>query len=180
MVQSVKRDKKDRVLSIRDLNISFKTNYGVVNAIRGVRLDLFKGETIAIVGESGSGKSVTCKTIMGILDSNGIIDSGEITLFYKDENGNEKTADLTKMSQKQIRYEFCGRKIAMVFQDPMTSLDPTMTIAKQIMEPMIEHRHMSKEEARQHALDLLTKVGIENPEKRMKQYPHELSGGMRQ
>ena len=88
MVQSVKRDKKDRVLSIRDLNISFKTNYGVVNAIRGVRLDLFKGETIAIVGESGSGKSVTCKTIMGILDSNGIIDSGEITLFYKDENGN--------------------------------------------------------------------------------------------
>ena len=180
MVQSVKRDKKDRVLSIRDLNISFKTNYGVVNAIRGVRLDLFKGETIAIVGESGSGKSVTCKTIMGILDSNGIIDSGEITLFYKDENGNEKTADLTKMSQKQIRYEFCGRKIAMVFQDPMTSLDPTMTIAKQIMEPMIEHRHMTKEEARQHALDLLTKVGIENPEKRMKQYPHELSGGMRQ
>ena len=180
MVQSVKRDKKDRVLSIRDLNISFKTNYGVVNAIRGVRLDLFKGETIAIVGESGSGKSVTCKTIMGILDSNGIIDSGEITLFYKDENGNEKTADLTKMSQKQIRYEFCGRKIAMVFQDPMTSLDPTMTIAKQIMEPMIEHRHMSKEEARQRALDLLTKVGIENPEKRMKQYPHELSGGMRQ
>ena len=112
MVQSVKRDKKDRVLSIRDLNISFKTNYGVVNAIRGVRLDLFKGETIAIVGESGSGKSVTCKTIMGILDSNGIIDSGEITLFYKDENGNEKTADLTKMSQKQIRYEFCGRKIS--------------------------------------------------------------------
>ena len=89
MVQSVKRDKKDRVLSIRDLNISFKTNYGVVNAIRGVRLDLFKGETIAIVGESGSGKSVTCKTIMGILDSNGIIDSGEITLFYKDENGND-------------------------------------------------------------------------------------------
>ena len=85
MSTDVKRDKKDRVLSIRDLNISFRTNHGVVNAIRGVRLDLFKGETIAIVGESGSGKSVTCKTIMGILDSNGIIENGEINYYYKDD-----------------------------------------------------------------------------------------------
>ena len=168
------------LLKVEDLHTEFKTDQGIVHAVRGVSFELNQGEVLGIVGESGSGKSVTCKTIMGILDSNGIIDSGEITLFYKDENGNEKTADLTKMSQKQIRYEFCGRKIAMVFQDPMTSLDPTMTIAKQIMEPMIEHRHMTKEEARQRALDLLTKVGIENPEKRMKQYPHELSGGMRQ
>ena len=176
----LKRDKKDRVLSIRDLNISFKTNYGLVNAIRGVRLDLFKGETIAIVGESGSGKSVTCKTIMGILDSNGVIESGEINYYYKDENGNDQVCDLTKLSQKEIRYKFCGKKISMVFQDPMTSLDPTMTIAKQIMEPMLEHQKISKKEAYDRTLDLLTKVGIENPEKRMKQYPHELSGGMRQ
>ena len=139
MSEKFKRDKKDRVLSIRDLNISFKTNYGVVNAIRGIRFDLFKGETVAIVGESGSGKSVTIKTIMGILDSNGVIDSGSIVYNYTDENGKEQSADLVQMSQKDIRYKFCGKKIAMVFQDPMTSLDPTMTIGKQIMERMVEH-----------------------------------------
>ncbi len=123
-----KRDKKERVLSIRDLNISFSTGSGVVNAIRGIRLDLFKGETIAIVGESGSGKSVTVKTILGILSPNGKIDSGSILYTYTDEKGNEVTDDLVLMSQKEIRYKFCGKKIAMVFQDPMSSLDPTMTI----------------------------------------------------
>ncbi len=179
-MDSVKRSKKERVLYIRDLNISFKTGYGVVHAIRGIRLDLFKGETIAIVGESGSGKSVTVKTIMGILDSNGTIDSGSIIYRYKDENGEEKEADLVKMSQKQIRYQFCGKKIAMVFQDPMTSLDPTMTIGKQIMEPMFEHYHLSKAEAKAKALELIKEVGIDNPDKRFAQYPHELSGGMRQ
>ena len=179
-MDSVKRSKKERVLYIRDLNISFKTGYGVVHAIRGIRLDLFKGETIAIVGESGSGKSVTVKTIMGILDSNGTIDSGSIIYRYKDENGEEKEADLVKMSQKQIRYQFCGKKIAMVFQDPMTSLDPTMTIGKQIMEPMFEHYHLSKAEAKAKALELIKEVGIDNPDKRFTQYPHELSGGMRQ
>lgn len=174
------RDKNDRILYIRDLNISFKTAYGNVNAIRGVRLDLFKGETIAIVGESGSGKSVTCKTIMGILDSNGQIDSGSIVFRYNDENGQLQETDLVQMSQKDIRYKFCGKKIAMVFQDPMTALDPTMTVGKQIMEPMLEHKKISKHEAKAQAIDLLAKVGIENPEKRFKQYPHELSGGMRQ
>ena len=162
----------DPMIDIKNLGVTVRNKHHENKPIlQGVNLTLTRNTVLGLVGESGSGKSVTCKTIMGILDSNGIIDSGEITLFYKDENGNEKTADLTKMSQKQIRYEFCGRKIAMVFQDPMTSLDPTMTIAKQIMEPMIEHRHMSKEEARQHALDLLKKVGIENPEKRMKMLP---------
>ncbi len=180
MSEKIKRDKKDRVLSIRDLNISFKTNYGVVNAIRGIRFDLFKGETVAIVGESGSGKSVTIKTIMGILDSNGVIDSGSIVYNYVDEKGQEQSADLVKMSQKEIRYKFCGKRIAMVFQDPMTSLDPTMTIGKQIMEPMLEHKKISKDEAKKRTLELLAEVGIENPEKRFKQYPHELSGGMRQ
>ncbi|MDO4198519.1 MAG: ABC transporter ATP-binding protein [Erysipelotrichaceae bacterium] len=180
MDNNVKRDKNDRVLYIRDLNISFRTGYGVVRAIRGVKLDLFKGETIAIVGESGSGKSVTVKTIMGILDSNGTIDSGSIIFRYKDENGELKETDLVKMSQKQIRYEFCGKRIAMVFQDPMTSLDPTMTIGRQIMEPMIEHYHISKAEAKEKTMSLLEEVGIDNPDKRFKQYPHELSGGMRQ
>jgi len=180
MTETIKRDKKDRVLYIRDLNISFKTAYGRVNAIRGVRLDLFRGETIAIVGESGSGKSVTVKTIMGILDSNGEIDSGSIIYRYKDEQGNEQQADLVAMSQKDIRYKFCGKKIAMVFQDPMTSLDPTMTIGKQIMEPMLEHLGISKAEAKQRTLELLKDVGIDHPDKRFKEYPHELSGGMRQ
>ncbi len=180
MTESIKRDKKDRVLSIRDLNISFKTNYGVVNAIRGIRFDLFKGETVAIVGESGSGKSVTIKTIMGILDSNGVIDSGSIVYNYVDENGVEQSADLVQMSQKDIRYKFCGKKIAMVFQDPMTSLDPTMTIGKQIMESMLEHKKISKEDAKKRTIELLDEVGITSPEKRFKQYPHELSGGMRQ
>ena len=174
------KDKKDRVLSIRDLNIAFETSNGVVNAIRGVRLDLFRGETIAIVGESGSGKSVTVKAIMGILASNGRIDSGSIIYTYKDENGEEKSVDLVQMDPKQIRYELCGKHIGMVFQDPMTSLDPTMTIGKQITEGMIEHEKISIEEANKRALYLLQRVGIENPEKRMKEYPHQLSGGMRQ
>ncbi|MEE3487647.1 MAG: ABC transporter ATP-binding protein [Bulleidia sp.] len=175
-----KRNKEDRVLSIRDLNISFETSAGQVNAIRGVRMDLFRGETIAIVGESGSGKSVTVKCIMGILASNGRIDSGKIDYTYFDENGQKQTVDLTKMSQKEIRYKFNGKHIAMVFQDPMTSLDPTMQIGKQIMEPILTHEKATKEEARERAMKLLEEVGIENPEKRFKEYPHQLSGGMRQ
>ncbi|MFV0255139.1 MAG: ABC transporter ATP-binding protein [Erysipelotrichaceae bacterium] len=171
--------KKERVLSIRDLSISFETNSGLVNAIRGVRLDLFKGETIAIVGESGSGKSVTVKAIMGILSNNGKIDSGSIEFTFN-EDGVSKTVDLVQMDNKQIRYQFCGKKIAMVFQDPMTSLDPTMQIGKQIMEGMIEHEKITKKEAKKRALELLELVGINNPDKRIKNYPHQLSGGMRQ
>ena len=179
-MEKVKRNKNDRVLYIRDLSISFKTAYGVVRAIRGIKLDLFKGETIAIVGESGSGKSVTVKTIMGILDSNGHIDSGSITYRYTDKNGDNQEVDLVKLSQKEIRYKYCGKHIAIVFQDPMTSLDPTMQIGKQIMEPMLEHLNISKAEAKKKTLELLKDVGIDNPEKRFKEYPHELSGGMRQ
>ncbi|HQB32882.1 MAG TPA: ABC transporter ATP-binding protein [Erysipelotrichaceae bacterium] len=179
-MEAVKKDKKDRVLSVRDLNITFKTAYGIVKAIRGVRLDLFKGETIAIVGESGSGKSVTVKTILGILDSNGIIDEGSIIFNYTDENGQKQSADLVAMSQKDIRSKFCGKRIAMVFQDPMTSLDPTLMIGKQLMQPMVYHLNLSKTEAKQRAIELLEEVGIDQPEKRFRQYPHELSGGMRQ
>ena len=177
---STNRDKKDRVLSVRNLNISFETAAGTIHAIRGIRMDLFKGETIAIVGESGSGKSVTVKTIMGILASNGKIESGSINYTYTNDAGEKETVDITKLTQKEVRYRFNGKHIAMVFQDPMTSLDPTMTIGKQIMEPMILHDHLSKEEAKKKTLELLDEVGIENPEKRFKQYPHQLSGGMRQ
>ena len=167
-----KRSKEDRVLSVRDLNISFETTNGKVNAIRGVRMDLFKGETIAIVGESGSGKSVTVKTIMGILASNGKIESGKIDYTFTNEKGEKETVDMTKLSQKEIRYRFNGKHIAMVFQDPMTSLDPTMTIGKQITEGMLLHENITREEAKTRALHLLEEVGIENPEKRFKQYPH--------
>ncbi|HCV54689.1 MAG TPA: peptide ABC transporter ATP-binding protein, partial [Erysipelotrichaceae bacterium] len=177
---SEKRKKEDRVLSIRDLNISFDTAGGKVNAIRGVRMDLYKGETIAIVGESGSGKSVTVKAIMGILASNGHIESGRIDYTFTNEKGERETVDMTKLSQRQIRERFNGQHIAMVFQDPMTSLDPTMTIGKQIMEPMIVHNHLSKDEAKKRAIELISEVGIENPQKRFAEYPHQLSGGMRQ
>lgn len=170
---------REKVLSIRDLSISFKTSAGEVNAIRGVKMDLYRGETIAIVGESGSGKSVTVKAIMGILAGNGKVNSGTIHYTYK--NGEETvTEDLLKLSPKEMKHRIDGRRIAMVFQDPMTSLDPTMSIGKQIMEGMLYHLHMKKEDAYKKAVKLLELVGINEPEKRMKNYPHQLSGGMRQ
>ena len=168
------------ILDIKNLDISFKTNAGVVHAIRGVNIDLCKGETMAIVGESGSGKSVTMKAAMGLLDSNAVVNSGEILYTYTDESGQEKTVDLLKLPKKQLRQQFNGQRIAMVFQDPMTSLDPTMTIGKQIMEGMFLHKNMDKAAAKARALELLTLVGIPDPEKRFKNYPHQLSGGMRQ
>ena len=172
---------RERILKIRDLNISFKTDAGKVNAIRGVNFDLYKGETVAIVGESGSGKSVTTKAIMGILANNGTIDSGTIDYVWYDEyTGERQERDIVKLSEKEMQKEIRGRKIAMVFQDPMTSLNPTMTIGKQIMEPMIYHYGKTKEEAYAKALELMELVGITDAEKRMKNYPHQLSGGMRQ
>ena len=172
---------RERILKIRDLNISFKTDNGNVKAIRGVNLDLYKGETIAIVGESGSGKSVTTKAIMGILASNGTIDSGTIDYVWYDEyTGERQERDIVQMSERELQKEIRGRKIAMVFQDPMTSLNPTMTIGRQVMEPMMYHYKKIKHEAYQKALELLELVGITDAEKRMKNYPHQLSGGMRQ
>ena len=168
------------ILDIRNLDISFKTNAGIVHAIRGVTLDLCKGETVAIVGESGSGKSVTMKAAMGLLDSNAIVNSGEILYTYTDEKGKEVTVDLLKLPKKQLRQQINGQRIAMVFQDPMTSLDPTMTIGKQIMEGMFLHKNMDQDAARARAIELLELVGIPDAEKRFKNYPHQLSGGMRQ
>lgn len=171
---------RERVMRIRDLSISFKTSGGAVNAIRGVNLDLYRGETLAIVGESGSGKSVTVKAAMGILAKNGTVDSGCIEFTYCHDDGTKETVDITKMAKKDIRKRINGKRIAMIFQDPMTSLNPTMTIGKQIMEGMIWHYKTPKSEAQAKALQLLQEVGIDQPEKRMKQYPHQLSGGMRQ
>jgi oligopeptide transport system ATP-binding protein len=169
----------ETVLSIRNLSISFKTSNGMVNAIRGLDLDLHKGKTVAIVGESGSGKSVTVKAIMRILSGNQKINSGSITFNY--ESDDEKISeDLLKLSKKEMRSRINGRRIAMVFQDPMTSLNPTMAIGKQIMEGMIIHLNKTRAEAHERALELLWLVGISDPENRMKCYPHQLSGGMRQ
>ena len=161
--------KRERILKVRDLHISFKTDSGKVNAIRGVDLDLYKGETIAIVGESGSGKSVTTKAILGILANNGTIDSGSIEYVWYDEyTGERQERDIVQMSEREMQKEIRGRKIAMVFQDPMTSLNPTI------------HYKRSKEEAYAKAIELLELVGITDAQKRMKNYPHQLSGGMRQ
>ena len=168
------------ILQIKNLDISFRTNAGVVHAIRGVNLDLQKGETVAIVGESGSGKSVTMKAAVGLLDSNATVNSGEILYTYEDKSGALKTVNLMSLTKKQLRTEFNGQRLAMVFQDPMTSLDPTMTIGKQIMEGMLLHKKMSKEAAKARALELLKLVGITDAENRFRNYPHQLSGGMRQ
>lgn len=160
----------EKLLEVKNLCVNFGTYGGEVQAVRGVTFDLHKGETLAIVGESGSGKSVACKTIMRILSANGFIKDGEI-LF--------ENRDLTKLSEREME-KVRGKDIAMIFQDPMTSLNPTMTIGKQIMEPIIKHQGLSKEEAKLKAIELISLVGISEPEKRFKQYPHQFSGGMRQ
>ena len=173
-------EKKEEILRVRNLDISFETTAGVVNAVRGVNLTVNRGETVAIVGESGSGKSVSAKAIMGILAKNGTIDRGQITFSYYRNPEERVTREILQMKKEEIRRHINGKRIAMVFQDPMTSLDPTMTIGKQIMEPMMYHYGTSKEEAYKKAVELLEEVGITNAEKRMKNYPHQLSGGMRQ
>ena len=172
--------KKEQVLSVRDLDITFKTTAGPVHAIRGVNIDLYKGETVALVGESGSGKSVTMKAAMGILAQNAKVNSGSIQFSYHHADGSPETVDLLQKDKKWIRRHINGKRIAMVFQDPMTSLDPTMPIGKQIMEGMLWHYKMPKDAAYKKAVQLLEEVGITDAEKRMKSYPHQLSGGMRQ
>ena len=160
----------ETILSIENLRIHFETFAGEVQAIRGVNLKLQKGETLALVGESGSGKSVTAKSVMKLLSNNAVVKEGTIT--FKGENILEKS----ERDMQSIR----GKEIAMVFQDPMTSLDPTMKIGKQITEVIIKHEKASKEEANKRAEELLELVGIPNAKERMKQYPHQFSGGQRQ
>ena len=162
---------RETILSVRDLNVKFNLRGRKLHAIRGVSLDLYKGESLAIVGESGSGKSVFVKTFMGLLDANGWVDSGEI--LY---NGEDLVQYKTEKQWLKVR----GREIAMVLQDPMTSLNPLKTIGAQIVEAIELHQNLHGEQARNEMLSILKDVGIAEPERRAKQYPHEFSGGMRQ
>ena len=164
-------EERETILSVRDLNIKFSLRGRTLHAIRDVSLDLYKGESLAIVGESGSGKSVFVKSFMGLLDANGWVDSGEI--LYGGE-------DLTKFTTEKQWLRVRGKQIAMVLQDPMTSLNPLKTIGAQIMEAIKLHQNLHGEAARKEMLSVLTDVGITEPERRAKQYPHEFSGGMRQ
>ena len=164
-------EERETILSVRDLNIKFSLRGRTLHAIRDVSLDLYKGESLAIVGESGSGKSVFVKSFMGLLDANGWVDSGEI--LYNGE-------DLTKFTTEKQWLRVRGKQIAMVLQDPMTSLNPLKTIGAQIMEAIELHQNLHGEAARKEMLSVLTDVGITEPERRAKQYPHEFSGGMRQ
>ena len=159
------------ILSVKDLNVKFNLRGKVLHAIRGINLDVYQGESLAIVGESGSGKSVFVKCAMGLLDANGYIDGGSI--LY---NG----MDLTKFQTDKDWLKIRGKEIAMVFQDPMTSLNPLKTIGKQIQEAVELHQGLKGKDAYKAVLEVLSDVGIDDPERRYKQYPHEFSGGMRQ
>lgn len=162
---------KDKILSVKDLVIKFTLRGDELTAIRGASLDLYQGESLAIVGESGSGKSVFTKSFMGLLDANGRIDSGSIMF-----EGN----DLAKYRTEKDWIKIRGKKIAMIFQDPMTSLNPLKTIGKQVQEAIEIHHKLKKAEAKKIAISMLRDVGIPDPERRYGQFPHEFSGGMRQ
>ncbi|MBN2259413.1 MAG: ABC transporter ATP-binding protein [Clostridiales bacterium] len=160
----------EKLLDVKNMKTSFYTHVGEVQAVRGVSFGLNKGEALGIVGESGSGKSVTSMSIMGLLQYPGKVKEGEI--FFKNE-------DLTKKSSNEMM-NIRGDQIAMIFQDPMTSLNPVYTIGNQIIEAIVRHQDVDKKEARVKAIDMLRLVGIPSPEKRVDNYPHEFSGGMRQ
>ncbi|MDO4582200.1 MAG: ABC transporter ATP-binding protein [Bacillota bacterium] len=160
----------DYVLEVKDLHTSFFTDAGEVQAVNGVSFTLEKGKVLGIVGESGSGKSVTAYSILRILVDPGRITAGQV--LFKGE-------DVLKFSKKQM-HDFRGARISIIFQDPMTSLNPVYTIGNQIEEAILLHTKRSRSEARQRSVELLTLVGVNEPERRVKQYPHELSGGMRQ
>lgn len=159
------------LLEVKNLSVSFCTHRGKVQAVRNVSFNLKKGETVALVGESGCGKSVTAQAIMGLITSpTGVIENGEI--FFSGE-------ELLQKSKKQMG-KIRGKEIGMIFQDPMTSLNPTMCVGGQIMEGLIKHQNLSKRRAQERAIDILKLVEIADPERRISQYPHEFSGGMRQ
>ena len=158
------------LLSVKDLHTSFTTDHGEVQAVNGVSFNLDAGKVLGIVGESGSGKSVTAYSIMQILADNGRITSGEI--LYKGE-------DISRWGESKMQ-DFRGKCCSIIFQDPMTSLNPVFTIGSQIAEAVLLHTKSSKHEAMEKALEMLKLVGINEPEKRLKQYPYEPSGGMRQ
>ncbi len=158
------------LLEVKNLHTYFKTRKGIVKAVNDVSYSLEPGRTIGIVGESGSGKSVSAMSILQLLDGNGYIANGEILFDGK---------ELTKLSQQEM-YEIRGNKISVIFQEPMTSLNPVFTIKRQLSEPFMIHQGMNKKEAEARALEMLAAVQIPNPEAVLRQYPHQLSGGMRQ
>ena len=158
------------VLEVSDLHTTFKTDNGDVSAVNGVSFKLEPGKTLGIVGESGSGKSVTAYSIMQILAENGAITGGSVK--YKGE-------DITKFNKKKMA-DFRGKCCSIIFQDPMTSLNPVFTVGYQLEEAVLLHTDRTKKEAKERAIEMLTLVGVNEPEKRVNQYPHELSGGMRQ
>ncbi|NGM46107.1 ABC transporter ATP-binding protein [Rhodobacter sp. SGA-6-6] len=166
----------DPVLSVRDLRVTFQTNDGPVQAVRGIGFDLGRGETLAIVGESGSGKSQAMMAVMGLLAANGKATGQAV---YRDAQAGGRPVDLLALSDRQLN-KVRGARITMIFQEPMTSLDPLYRIGDQLAEPLRYHRGLSKAAARPRILDLLRLVGIPEPERRIDSYPHELSGGQRQ
>ena len=161
----------DKLLSINNLRVSYNTYQGKVQSVRGVNLDINREESVALVGESGCGKSVTGKSILRLIQAPGVIEEGSSIVFDGE--------DVLKMSKKDLR-SYRGGKVSIIFQDALASLNPTMTVGKQIMENLLYHRKLSKKEAKAEAIRLLESVGIPYPEKRVDQYPYEMSGGMRQ
>ena len=159
-----------KLLEVKNLKTSFKTHIGDVQSVRGVSFHLNKGEALGVVGESGCGKSVTMMTIMRLLGENAKIEAETITFDDK---------DITKPTEKLMQ-TIRGNDMSMIFQDPLTSLNPLFTIGDQLTEHLIKHKKISKKEAKEKAIKMLDMVGIPSPEKRLKQYPHEFSGGMRQ
>ncbi len=162
----------EKILEVENLNVSFNTYAGEVKAVRGVSFELNRGETLAFVGESGCGKTVTAKSILRLLKPPFAVIKPESKIIC---NGK----DVLKLSEKEL-CEFRGNEVGMIFQDPMTSLNPTMTVGKQIMESLMIHKKLDKKEAREEAIKMLKMVNIPSPEKRIDNYPHEMSGGMRQ
>lgn len=164
------------VVEVRDLKTYFHTDRGVVRAVDGVDFTIESEKTLGVVGESGCGKSVTALSIMGLIEAPGKVEGGEI-LYHQ----NGSVIELTKLDPKGKRYRSIrGKEIAMVFQEPMISLTPVYTIGNQIMEAVVLHQKVGKEEARKHVVAMLEAVGISLPEQRLGEYPHQLSGGMRQ
>lgn len=165
------------LLKVENLTTSFYTAQGKVQAVRDVSFELKEGEVLGIVGESGSGKSQAMYSIMGLLSENGVIESGKIEFDGIDIS----PADFAnKKDYEKTMLDIRGNKIAMIFQDPMTFLNPVLNIETQLIEPLMNHTKMNRQQARQRALELMKLVGIPSPEKRIKQYPFEFSGGMRQ
>lgn len=165
------------MLEIKNLSTEFSTENGTVQAVRDVSFEVKKGEILGIVGESGSGKSQTMFSVMGLLAGNGKVVSGEILL---DEKNISPLAFKNEKEYEDVMSDIRGNDMAMIFQDPMTFLNPVLTIETQLTEPILNHNNVSKAEAKQRAIELMKKVGISSPESRIKQYPHQFSGGMRQ